>query len=254
MFFKKYIHIKDKIHFLSLNRILENKLLLNTIYLILIINVFIFIIFNYIYKNKKRIVFLSDSILIENIIWIIPTLIILFLSMYTIKSCYFLNPFKNNYLNIKPLIIEIISFNWKWCFIFPKQKILTFNEVCLPIYIPIKFYLISNNIMNSLCIPKIGYQIYCMNNCIKYYYFIILKHGVSHGINSNYNGIENNYMRINFFFVLKKTFFNWINIIKNSSKINIFYFNKIIKKGFFFFSKFFSISKNKIFFSIIKKK
>ncbi|AFP84037.1 cytochrome ubiquinol oxidase subunit II [Candidatus Carsonella ruddii] len=254
MFFKNHIKIINKIHFLGLNRILENKLLLNTIYLVLIILVFILIIFNYIYKNKKNTIFLVDSLIIENIVWIFPTIIILLLSIYTIKSCFFLNPFKNIYLNIKPLIVECISLNWKWCFIFPKQKILTINEICLPICVPIKIYLLSNNVMNSLCIPKIGYQMYCMNNCINYFYFIILKHGLAHGLNTNYNGIGYNYMRFNLFFVIKKTFFEWVKNINKSLFINILFFNKIIKEGYLNFSKFFNIRNNKIFFSIIKKK
>ncbi|BFI91000.1 cytochrome c oxidase subunit II transmembrane domain-containing protein [Candidatus Carsonella ruddii] len=243
-----------KIHFLGINRFLENKLLLNTFYLIFLILIFMLIIFNFLYQDKKKFIFLIDSILIETIIWIIPTLIILLISLYTIKSSFYLNPFKNIYLNIKPLIIESISLNWKWMFIFPHQKILSFNEICLPIFIPIKLYLISNSIMNSLCIPKMGFQLYCMTNCIKYAYMLPLKHGISHAISSNYSGIGFKSMRINIFFVSKKTFFHWINVIKNLISFNIKNYNKIIKRGYFYYPKFFSIKNNKIFFSILKKK
>ncbi|WMC19256.1 MAG: hypothetical protein NVS84_01080 [Candidatus Carsonella ruddii] len=255
MFFQNNNYFKNiKIHFLGLNRILENKLLLNTFYLIILILFFMLTIFNFLYKDKKKFVFLIDSVLIETLIWIIPTLIIFFISFYTIKSSFYLNPFKNNYLNVKPLIIESISLNWKWIFIFPYQKVLSFNEICIPVLVPTKIYLISHSIMNSLCVPKIGVQLYCMNNCLKYIYFLPIKHGISHGISSNYSGVGYRFMRINLFLVTKKTFFYWINSIKNSLYFDIKNYNEIIKKGYFYYSKFFNIRNNKVFFSIIKKK
>ncbi|MGP4128244.1 MAG: hypothetical protein ACTXNS_01050 [Candidatus Carsonella ruddii] len=256
MFFQNYKYFVNiiKIHFLGLNRILENRLLLNTFYLIILILFFMLTVFNFLYKDSKKLVFLIDSILIETIIWIVPTLIIFFISFYTIKSSFYLNPFKNSYLNIKPLIVETISLNWKWVFIFPYQKILSFNEICVPVLIPTKIYLFSNSVMNSLCIPKIGFQLYCMNNCIKYAYFIPIKHGLSHGISSNYSGIGYKFMRINLFLVSKKTFFYWINLIKNSMYFDIENYNRIIKKGFFYYPKFFNIRNNKVFFLLIQKK
>ncbi|WGS66658.1 cupredoxin domain-containing protein [Candidatus Carsonella ruddii] len=256
MFFQNYKCFINtiKIHFLGLNRILENKLLLNTFYLIILILFFMLTIFNFLYKDTKKFVFLIDSMFIETLIWIVPTLIIFFISFYTIKSSVYLNPFKNNYLNIKPLIIESISLNWKWAFFFPYQKIISFNEICAPILIPTKIYLISNSIMNSLCIPKMGFHLYCMNNCIKYAYFLPLKHGISHGISSNYSGIGYKFMRINLYLVTKKTFFYWINLIKNSVNFNIKSYNNIIKKGYFYYPKFFNIRNNKVFISILKKK
>ncbi|WMC19854.1 MAG: hypothetical protein NVS86_01085 [Candidatus Carsonella ruddii] len=256
MFFQNYKYCINiiKIHFLGLNRILENKLLLNTFYLISLIFFLMLVVFNFLYKDIKNYIFLIDSIFIETIIWLVPTFIIFFISFYTIKSSFYLNPFKNIYFNIKPLIIETISLNWKWIFIFPHQKILSFNEICLPTLIPIKIFLISNSIMNSLCIPKIGFQLYCMTNCIKYVYVLPLKHGISHGFSSNYSGIGYKYMRINLFLVAKKTFFYWINIIHNSKIFNIKKYNKIIKKGGFYYPKFFSIRNNKVFFLILKKK
>ncbi|XZR52582.1 MAG: hypothetical protein ACM3Q7_01080 [Candidatus Carsonella ruddii] len=256
MFFQNYKYFINiiKIHFLGINRILENRLLLNTFYLIFLILFLMLIIFNFLYKDTKKFIFLIDSIIIETLIWIIPTLIIFFISFYTIKSSFYLNPFKNIYLNIKPLIIESISLNWKWLFIFPNQKILSFNEICIPVLTPVKIFLISNSIMNSLCIPKIGFQLYCMTNCVKYAYFLSLKHGISHAISSNYSGIGYKFMRINFFFVTKKTFFYWIDIIKHSINFNIENYNKIIKKGGFYYPKFFNIRNNKVFYLIIKKK
>ncbi|XZR52991.1 MAG: hypothetical protein ACM3Q5_01080 [Candidatus Carsonella ruddii] len=256
MFFQNYKYFINiiKIHFLGLSRILENKLLLNTFYLIILILCFMLIVLNFLYKDKKKLVFLIDSIIIEISIWVITALIIFFISFYTIKSSFYLNSFKNQYLNIKPLIIESISLNWKWVFIFPYQKILSFNEICIPILIPTKIYLVSNSIMNSLCIPKIGFQLYCMNNCIKYAYLLPLKHGIAHGISSNYSGNGYKFMRINIFLVSKKTFFFWVKSIKNSLNFNMNNYNEIIKKGYFYFSKFFNIRNNKVFFSIIKKK
>ncbi|WP_433927885.1 hypothetical protein [Candidatus Carsonella ruddii] len=245
--------INIKKHFLSLNRIIENHLLLNTIYLIFLIAIFTFLISIFIYKKKNTFPFLINSKILEIIVWFIPSLIIFMLSIYTIKSSFFLNPIKNLYSNIKPLILEIVSMNWKWMIIYPIQKILTFNEICLPTLVPIKIYLSSNNIMNTLCIPKFGCQIYCMNNFNKYINILILKHGFCHAISSNYSGIGFNNLRINIFVLIKKNFFYWINNIKKSNIFNIKKYNFLIKEGTFL-TKFFKIRNNKIFISIINKK
>lgn len=241
-------------HFLSLNRILENKLLLNTIYLIILIIIFTISIIILIFLKKSHFPFLIDSIFLELLSWLMPTIIIIFLSIYTIKSCIFLNPLNNVYLNLKQLTIELISINWKWLFFFPTQKIVTINEICLPILVPIKIILISNSLMNSFCVPKIGYQLYCMNNCIKSIKFILLKHGFCHGNSSNYDGIGYQFMRINIFSVNKKSFFYWIKKIKKSKIFKLNDFNHIIKEGFIKFSKFFNLINNKIFFLNINNK
>ncbi|AQU89603.1 hypothetical protein [Candidatus Carsonella ruddii] len=240
-------------HFLSLNRLMENHLLLNTIYLIFLISIFTILISLFIIKKKEKIPFLIDSKLIEFFAFLGPSIIISILSIYTIKSSFYLNPIKILYSNLKPLILEIISMNWKWMFLFPVQKILTFNEICLPILIPIKFFLSSNNILNTLCIPKFGCQFYCMNNSNKYINFLILKHGFCHGFSSNYSGIGFNKLRINIFLLIKKNFFYWINNIKKSIFFNIKKYNLLIKEGNFL-TKFFKIRNNKIFFLIIKRK
>lgn len=236
-----------------MNRLIENQLLLNTIYLILLISIFTLLVSLFIIKNMKKIPFLIDSNLIEFIAFIFPSLIILILSIYTIKSNFYINPIKILYSNLKPLILEIISMNWKWMIIFPIQKILTFNEFCLPILIPIKIFLSSNNVLNTLCIPKFGFQFYCMSNSHKYINFLILKHGFCHGFSSNYSGIGFNKLRINIFLLIKKNFFYWVNNIKKSNFFNIKKYNLLIKEGSFV-NKFFKIRNNKIFYLIIKKK
>ncbi|MFI4883688.1 MAG: hypothetical protein ACH6QQ_00555 [Candidatus Carsonella ruddii] len=242
-----------KKHFLSLNRILENYLLLNTIYLIIIIIIFTIIILIFIIFNKKKFLSLIDSKIIELLIWLVPSIIIIILSIYTIKSSFLLNPFKILYYNLKPLNIEIISLNWKWIVIYPLQKILLFNEIVLPILIPIKITLSSSSLMNTLCIPKLGQQLYCMNNCKKIINILILKHGFCHASNSNYSGIGSINLKLTIFSVTKKNFFFWINYIKKSIYFNIFNYNYLIIYGYFNV-KFFKIRNNKIFLTIIKKK
>lgn len=207
----------------------------------------------FIIKKNNQFLSLIDSKLIEFFVWFIPSIIIIILSIYTIKSSFFLNPFKNIYYNIKPLYLEIISMNWKWMIIYPLQKILTFNEILLPILIPIKIFLSSNSIINTICIPKFGNQIYCMSNSKKFVNILILKHGFCHAINSNYSGIGSINLKITVFAVIKKFFFYWINNIKKSIYFNIKNYNYLIKKGYFY-TKFFKIRNNKIYFLILKKK
>ncbi|BAF35201.1 cytochrome O ubiquinol oxidase subunit II [Candidatus Carsonella ruddii PV] len=243
-------------HFIGLERILENKILLNTIYLILIISIFLIAIVTIIlFKKQIFLPNLINSNCLEILVWFLPTSIIFFLSIYTIKSSIYLNPLNNIYKNIKPLIIEIVSTNWKWIIIYPKQKILLLNEICIPLLIPIKMLIISNSLMNTICIPKIGLQMYCMSNYKKSLNLIAIKHGIMHGLSSNFNGIGYSHMKICLFSLIKKNFFYWlINIKKKKIFYNIKNYNFITKQSYIDNSKFFSIYNNKLFFLILNYK
>lgn len=126
---------------------------------------------------------------IEFIVWAVPILIILFLGTVTWKSTHKLDPKNPIVSSIEPpIIINVISLDWKWLFVYPKQNIAVINELVFPANTPIKFNVTSNSVMNSFFIPQLGGQIYAMAGMRTELYLIANMAGQYKGISSNFSG------------------------------------------------------------------
>ncbi|BCG49597.1 cytochrome o ubiquinol oxidase subunit II [Candidatus Profftella armatura (Diaphorina cf. continua)] len=169
----------------------------------------------------------GDSNKLEYLIWSIPVLIILILGTITWISTHKLDPYqplsrisskyKNISPNIKPLIVEVVSLDWKWLFFYPQQGIATINELAAPINYPIEFKITSSNMMNSFFIPALAGQIYTMPGMETKLHAVINKIGKYEGFSSNYSGLGFSGMRFKFYGMNKKNFNLWIKNIKNNT-------------------------------------
>ena len=72
----------------------------------------------------------SHNTKLELVWWGVPILIILALGIITWKSSHDLDPYKPLPLNGKePVVIQVVSMNWKWLFIYPKENIASLKDV-----------------------------------------------------------------------------------------------------------------------------
>jgi len=62
-----------------------------------------------------------------------------------------------------PLEIQAVSLDWKWLFIYPKQRVASVNELVVPAGVPIHFSLTSASVMSAFFVPQLGSMIYTMN-------------------------------------------------------------------------------------------
>jgi cytochrome o ubiquinol oxidase subunit 2 len=63
----------------------------------------------------------------------------------------------------KPLLeIQVVSLDWKWLFIYPKEGVATVNRLVVPVATPLHFSITSATVMNSFFVPQLGSQIYAM--------------------------------------------------------------------------------------------
>ncbi|URJ24666.1 ubiquinol oxidase subunit II [Candidatus Blochmanniella camponoti] len=156
---------------------------------------------------------------IEFIVWAVPILIIIFLGAVTWKSTHKLDP-KNPIVSSaeQPIIINVISLDWKWLFIYPKQNIAVVNELVFPAHIPIKFNVTSNSVMNSFFIPQLGGQIYAMAGMRTELYLIANAAGRYKGISSNFSGQGFSGMKFTVVATqTKQEFEQWIQTAQKSS-------------------------------------
>ncbi|MFV0436463.1 MAG: ubiquinol oxidase subunit II [Desulfopila sp.] len=99
---------------------------------------------------------------VELVIWLVPVMIILFLSYLVWVKTIELDPYKPIASENEPLNIQVISLDWNWLFIYPDYDIAMINELVIPEQVPLNFRLTSATVMTSMFIPQLGSQMYAM--------------------------------------------------------------------------------------------
>lgn len=160
----------------------------------------------------------SHSNKIEFVVWTIPCIIILILGTLTWKSTQALDPRNPLPSENKPLVIEAISLDWKWLFIYPEQGIATVNEIAFPANVPLQFKVTSGSVMNSFFIPQLGSQIYAMAGMQNQVHLIANEEGVYKGMSANYSGKGFSGMKFTATATSADKFDEWVMKVKQSAK------------------------------------
>ncbi|RXT06436.1 cytochrome aa3 quinol oxidase subunit II [Ammoniphilus sp. CFH 90114] len=123
------------------------------------------------------------------IVWTgIPILIVIALTIPTVKTLYALEEIPKGYEDQKPVTIHVTSADWKWIFSYPEQGIETVNYVNIPVGTPIDFKLTSASTMQSFWVPQLAGQKYTMNKMETQMYVVADNPGSYWGKNTNFNG------------------------------------------------------------------
>jgi cytochrome o ubiquinol oxidase subunit II len=125
---------------------------------------------------------------IELIIWAIPALVIVFLGGIAWIGSHDLDPRKPLDSATPPLEVEVVSLDWRWLFIYPREHIATVNYLVVPTGVPIHFQLTSTSVMNSFFIPQLGSQIYTMPAMTTQLNLQADKPGVYDGLSAQFSG------------------------------------------------------------------
>lgn len=139
----------------------------------------------------------DHSTALELVIWSAPLLIIICLGALTWWSTHLLDPFRP--LNrvsatkaidpkVKPLVIQVVSLDWKWLFIYPEQGVASVNEFAMPVDRPVRFDLTSTNMMNTFYAPTLAGMIYTMPGMRSRLHAVINREGTFKGMSANYSG------------------------------------------------------------------
>jgi cytochrome o ubiquinol oxidase subunit 2 len=115
--------------------------------------------------SNQRAVYLPDWVFsgrLELVIWGFPLLIILFLSGLIWVGSHRLDPFRPIASAGEPLEVQVVSLDWKWLFIYPRQSVASVNEFVLPAETPVSLSLTSATVMNSFFVPQLAGMIATM--------------------------------------------------------------------------------------------
>ncbi len=159
-----------------------------------------------------------SSLIVEAVIWIVPSIIVLSLSVLVWFYSIALDPYHPIKPSVKPLVIDVVSMDWKWLFIYPEQQIATVNQVEFPANVPVHFYLTSDSVMNSFFIPQLGSQIMTMGGMQTQLYLIADKPGTYDGLSANFSGEGFTGMTFKATASSEQQFEDWIASVKKSPK------------------------------------
>ena len=140
---------------------------------------------------------------LELAIWSAPLLIIIALGALTWSSTHLLDPFRPLPADSRrgettaakagkpapaPLVIQVVSLDWKWLFIYPAEGVATVNELVLPVDRPVRFDITSSNMMNTFYAPTLAGMIYAMPGMQSRLHAILRRPGDYEGYSANYSG------------------------------------------------------------------
>ena len=101
---------------------------------------------------------------IEMVVWSIPALTVMLLGGIAWIGSHDLEPSKPLKSANPALEVDVVSLDWKWLFIYPKQGIASVNQLVVPAGTPVNFRLTSATVWNTFFVPQMGSMIYTMPN------------------------------------------------------------------------------------------
>jgi cytochrome o ubiquinol oxidase subunit 2 len=169
----------------------------------------------------------DHSTSLELVIWSAPLLIIIALGALTWSSTHLLDPFRPlNRISatkpidpkVKPLLVQVVSLDWKWLFIYPELGIATVNELALPVDRQVRFDITSTNMMNTFYAPTLAGMVYAMPGMQSTVHAVLNRKGAFEGMSANYSGAGFSDMRFKLYGVDQAGFDAWVARVKGSGK------------------------------------
>ena len=99
---------------------------------------------------------------IEAVVWSIPILTIMFIGGVIWIGSYRLDPFRPLPSPVPPVEVQVVSLDWKWLFIYPREGVATVNQLVVPAGRPVHFSITSASVFNTFFVPRLGSMIYAM--------------------------------------------------------------------------------------------
>lgn len=149
----------------------------------------------------------------------IPVVIVVILSVVTVRSTLSVESAPTGYGNEEPIVIYASSSNWKWHFSYPEEGIETVNYVNFPIDRPIEFRLYSYGPITSFWIPQLAGQKYAMSDMVTKIHLAADTPGSYMGKNSNFNGKDFAHMDFEAQAMTAKEYDEWIADVKETAPV-----------------------------------
>jgi cytochrome o ubiquinol oxidase subunit II len=125
---------------------------------------------------------------LELIVWSIPLLTVFFLGGIAWISAHLLDPAEPLKSKAEPVEVEVVSLDWKWLFIYPRQNIASVNRMVVPVGVPLDLKITSASVFNVFFVPRLGSMIYAMYGMRTQLNLQADRPGVYPGLSAHFSG------------------------------------------------------------------
>src|SRR5256886_4745663 len=148
---------------------------------------------------------------LEMLVWSIPAMTVFLVGGVAWVGSHEVSPRKPIVSTVKPLRVQVASFDWKWLFIYPDQGVASVNYLAIPAGTPVSFELTSSGVMNSFFVPQLGSQIYTMTGMVTRLHLQADQPGSYRGMSAQYSGEGFADMYFNVEAVPAEKFSEWVD-------------------------------------------
>ncbi|WP_300069810.1 cytochrome ubiquinol oxidase subunit II [uncultured Ruegeria sp.] len=125
---------------------------------------------------------------LELLMWGVPVLIVIILSVSLWKSTHRLDPYAASFGEEPALKVQVVGLDWKWLFIYPDLGIASVGELGIPVKQQVAVTLTTDTVMQSFMIPALAGQIYAMPGMTTQLHLVADRPKQMQGENTQYNG------------------------------------------------------------------
>jgi cytochrome o ubiquinol oxidase subunit 2 len=188
-------------------------------------------------------------------IWLIPTVVMLYLVSVMWPATHRLAPQNSIAANTKPLVVQVISLRWKWLFIYPEQHIASLNFVQLPVNTPVTFEMTADETpMSSFWIPNLGGQLYTMTSHVNRLNLMAETIGDYPGSSAEINGPGFAGMKFTARASSSQDFDQWVNALQQSPDVlNTSTYDSLLEPSEYNSSKFYASPDPNIYANVLRK-
>ncbi|MEM1272358.1 MAG: ubiquinol oxidase subunit II [Pseudomonadota bacterium] len=170
----------------------------------------------------------DHSVSLEIVIWAVPLAIIICLAGLTWVATHRLDPYQELRRisedipidpEVDPLVIQVVSLDWKWLFIYPEYGVASVNEVAAIVDRPVEWRLTSATVMNAFYIPDMAGMIYAMAGMETELNAVINAPGQFEGFSANYSGVGFSHMRFVFHGMGQDDFDAWVETVRGADEV-----------------------------------
>jgi cytochrome o ubiquinol oxidase subunit 2 len=163
----------------------------------------------------------AHSMTIELLIWGGPIAIVAMLAVFTYESVVEVNPYNPTVLLSPagtpaqpPLLVDVITTDWQWFFIYPQQHIATIDDLVVPQGRVVRLRLTSTSVTNDFFIPQLAPMIDVMPGMQTQCAFSSYGPGNFTGFSADFSGAGFAWMQFSTRVMSKNQFNGWVSSVQ----------------------------------------
>ena len=165
----------------------------------------------------------SHSMTIELLIWGGPIAIVAMLAVFTYESVIETNPYDPTVLRTSasgaspaqaPLLVDVITTDWQWFFIYPQQHIATIDDLVVPQGRVVRLRMTSTSVTNDFFIPQLAPMIDVMPGMQTQDAFSSDGPGTFTGFSADFSGAGFAWMQFSTRVMSEDQFNSWVASVK----------------------------------------